>query len=91
MVKLIFQDARLIESMTGTLVNSSTQLRMSPFHTPAYSNDILKTRFLFFVTLLIQFTYVFTLIVNIGNIVLEKQTKMKEYLKLLGVKWYVIW
>ncbi len=77
-------DARLIESMTGTFVNSTAQLRMSPFHSPAYSNDILKTRFIFFTGLLMQFTYVFTLIVNIGNMVVEKQSKMKEYLKLLG-------
>ena len=66
-------------------------VRISQFFCPTYNNDIFKTRFSFFILLLITIAYLFTLVVNLGNIIVEKQTKMKEYLKLVGIKWYAIW
>lgn len=84
-------DSVIIESLTGTAVNTSTQIKVNRFHCPSYTFDIFKTRFSFFPVLLIQFAYMFSLVVNVGSIILEKSSKMKEYLKLLGVRWYNLW
>lgn len=84
-------DSVIIEALTGTAVNTSTQVKVNRFHCPSYTFDIFKTRFSFFPVLLIQFAYMFSLVVNVGSIILEKSSKMKEYLKLLGVKWYNLW
>jgi hypothetical protein len=70
-------DMTLIMYSTGTYVNASTQVQIQNYFCPEYKNDILKSRFSFFITILIQFAYIFTLIVNIGNIIIEKETKMK--------------
>jgi hypothetical protein len=51
----------------------------------------MKATYSFLVPIIISFAFLFTIIVTIGNIVAEKQSKMKEYLKLVGIKWYVIW
>ena len=40
-------------------------------------NDQLKSQFSFIVPLIIELSYIFTLLVNIGVIVNEKTTKMK--------------
>ena len=84
-------DSVIIESLTGTAINTSTQVKFNRFHCPAFTFDILYSRFGFFPILLIQFTYLFSLVVNVGSIILEKSTKMKEYLKLLGISWYNLW
>ena len=44
---------------------------------PTYDNDIFKSRFSFFPLVIIQIAYLFTLIVTLGNIIVEKQSKMK--------------
>jgi hypothetical protein len=44
-----------------------------------------------FITIIINVAFLFTILVNINKIIDEKLTKMKEYLKLVGVKWYTIW
>jgi hypothetical protein len=50
---------------------------MAQFHCLEYENDIFKSRFSFFPLILICLAYIFTLIVNLGNIITEKQSKMK--------------
>ena len=72
-------------------MSDPTLVRTAQFNCPSYNDDIFKTRFSFFAVLLITIAYLFTLVVNLGNIIVEKQTKMKEYLKLVGIKWYTIW
>ena len=75
-------DAKIIESLTGTAVNATSQVLTLRYHCPESSIDVFKTRFSFFVAILLQFTYVFTLVVNIGNLIVEKQTKMKVNYKI---------
>lgn len=53
--------------------------------------DPIKTMFSFMVPILISLSYLVTFIVNVSNIIIEKETKMKEYLRLIGVKSTVIW
>jgi ATP-binding cassette, subfamily A (ABC1), member 3 len=64
---------------------------MGRYQCPDFLKDDLSMGYKFFIYILIIVAYIFTLIVNLGNIVLEKQTKMKEYLRLVGVKWYIMW
>jgi hypothetical protein len=84
-------DLALITSISNINMSDPTLVRMAQFHCPSYNFDIFKTRFSFFAILLTTIAYLFTLVVNLGNIIVEKQTKMKEYLKLVGIKWYTIW
>jgi ATP-binding cassette, subfamily A (ABC1), member 3 len=53
--------------------------------------DQLKARFSFFPSIIVALAFLITMIRNLGSIVVEKQSKMKEYLRLVGVKWYSIW
>lgn len=55
---------------------------MAQYNCPGYNNDIFNTRFLFFPVVLIEFAFIFTLIVNLGNIINEKQSKMRVNLKI---------
>nr|QUF59430.1 ATP-binding cassette transporter Abca3-like2 [Brachionus angularis] len=85
-------DFSLISNITGIYLNNNTkQVKFVQYDCPEYDNDIFKTRFSFFPLIIVQIAFLFTLIVNLGNIIVEKQTKMKEYLKLVGIKWYVMW
>ena len=77
--------------MTSATMNDATQVKSLQYFCPGYDSDIFKTNFAFFPVIIIQISFLFTLIVNLGNIIVEKQTKMKEYLKMVGIKWYVIW
>ena len=72
-------------------MNDTTQVKSLQYFCPGYDNDVFKTNFAFFPVIIIQISFLFTLIVNLGNIIVEKQTKMKEYLKMVGIKWYAIW
>lgn len=67
------------------------KLKLTQIPCQSYYRDEIKARFGFFFSIIIAITFIFTLIVNIGNMIVEKETKMKEYLKLVGVKWYIIW
>ena len=81
----------LINRITSTTINDPTQIKSLKYFCPGYDSDVLKSTFAFFSVIIIQIAFLFTLIVNLGNIIVEKQTKMKEYLKMVGIKWYVIW
>jgi hypothetical protein len=61
------------------------------FNCPDFAKDDMKSVFGFFVPLLISVAFMLTALVTIGNIVGEKSTKLKEYLKLIGIKYYAMW
>ena len=61
------------------------------YYCPSYTFDIFKSNFSFFLVIIIEMAYLFTFLINLKNIIVEKETKMKEYLKLVGIKWYSIW
>lgn len=67
----------IIENVSGTKIDTSSQVLLRRFDCPTSDIDILKNRFSFFLTILIEAAYVFTLIVNLGYIIVEKETKMK--------------
>ena len=55
---------------------------MAQFNCPGYNDDPLKSVFSFFPMMLIEFAFIFTLIVNLGSMVNEKQSKMRvKYIK----------
>ena len=56
-----------------------------------YVDDMMKSTFTFFITIFINVAFLFSILVNINKIIDEKSTKMKEYLKLIGIKWYTLW
>ena len=70
-------DSKIIESVTGRKIDAVSQVLSHRYNCPASDFDILKKQFSFFIIILIQFAYVFTLIVNLGYMITEKQTKMK--------------
>jgi len=61
------------------------------FSCPGFYSDLLITYFSFFVPVLVSLAYLATFIINVSNIIVEKETKMKEYLRLVGVRPSVIW
>ena len=61
------------------------------FKCPSYVQDEFSSTFSFFLPILISIAFMFSAVISIGNIVVEKETKMREYLKLMGIKWYALW
>nr|UOU03315.1 ATP-binding cassette subfamily A3-like 2 [Brachionus rubens] len=84
-------DMSLISVISGISIFDLEQIKIAQFNCPGYDNDIFKSRFSFFPLVIIQISFLFTLIVTLGNIIVEKQTKMKEYLKLVGIKSAAMW
>ncbi len=84
-------DLQLIDQLTGTRLTNPDLLRTAQFNCPAYVQDDMISFFGFFITIIMTVSYMFTMLVTVGNTVTEKATKMKEYLKLIGVKWQAIW
>ncbi|CAF0703608.1 unnamed protein product [Brachionus calyciflorus] len=84
-------DLTLISVVTGLNLTEFEQVKISQLNCPGYDNDIFKSRFSFFPLVIIQISFLFTLIVTLGNIITEKQSKMKEYLKLVGIKSSAMW
>ena len=52
----------------------------------SYVEDELKATFAFFIPIIINIAFLFTFLINVNNIIVEKQSKMKEYLKLVTYK-----
>ncbi len=77
--------------MTSEPMNNTQQVKSQIFYCPSYNDDFFKQNFSFLLSVLIQIPYLLTLLVTLKNIIMEKETKMKEYLKLMGIKWYSIW
>lgn len=62
----------------GTFVlNSNGKVKIKQFDCPEYYKDEIKSSFSFINALIIEIAFLFTLLMNVGNMVLEKQTKMK--------------
>nr|APD26547.1 ATP-binding cassette transporter subfamily A member 3-like X1 protein [Brachionus koreanus] len=84
-------DIQLIAKMTGTKIRNINMVKTMPFYCPDFEQDELLSTFSFFPSLLISVAFMFTSVFTTGNIVAEKANKMKEYLKLVGIKWYAIY
>lgn len=81
-------DLIIINRLGGS---TPTTAKISQFDCTAYDNDIFHGTFSFFVIILVALSFMFTMLINLKNIIVEKETKMKEYLKIVGIKWYSIW
>ena len=64
---------------------------MSTYSCPDYEMDFLKTYLQFFPPVIASFAFLVTFLVTISSIIREKESKMKEYLRLIGVNPVVIW
>nr|UOU03314.1 ATP-binding cassette subfamily A3-like 1 [Brachionus rubens] len=84
-------DLQLIANMTGTRIQNNNLVKLLQYYCPDFEQDELLSTFSFFPSLLISVAFMFTSVFTIGNIVAEKANKMKEYLKLVGIKWYAIY
>nr|UOU03317.1 ATP-binding cassette subfamily A3-like 4 [Brachionus rubens] len=83
-------DQVLIETVSNKPFNS-TLVTVGSFSCPEYVDDIMKSQMGFFTSLLISLAFMVTFLVTVSSIIAEKESKMKEYLRLLGVKPVVIW
>ena len=70
-------DFSLIQQHSSITMNDPQQIKIQAIDCPGYNNDDLKSQFGFLVPIIIEIAYMFTLLINIGNIVAEKQSKMK--------------
>lgn len=70
-------DQVIISLLTGVTLNDPTMVKIQPFNCQQYYNDLVNARFSFLPPLVITLAFLFTVIVTVGNIVVEKQTKMK--------------
>lgn len=84
-------DLGVIEKLTGTKIDNPNLLKIGQYNCPSYIQDDMISFFAFFITIVVVVAYMFTMLVTVGNTVSEKASKMKEYLKLIGVKWQAIW
>nr|QUF59429.1 ATP-binding cassette transporter Abca3-like1 [Brachionus angularis] len=84
-------DTQLISNLTQSKIYNNNLLKLTQFDCPDYEQDELESTFAFFPPLLISIAFIFTSVFTIGNIVAEKSSKMKEYLKLVGIRWYTIY
>ncbi|RNA24891.1 ATP-binding cassette sub-family A member 3-like, partial [Brachionus plicatilis] len=84
-------DLSLISEVTGLGLDEIEPIKIAQYFCPGYDNDIFKSRFSFFPLVIIQIAFLFTTIVTLGSIINEKQAKMKEYLKLVGIKNIAMW
>ena len=57
-------------------------MKIKQFDCVGFKRDELKARFAFFPPIIIDVAFLFTLIVTIGKIIAEKETKMKVNIKL---------
>ena len=67
------------------------KIKIQQFDCPSYHRDDLKSSFNFIIPLIIELAFMFTLVINVGNIVTERHSKMKELLQISGIKWYAYW
>ena len=70
-------DLTLIELYSGGKDMSTNQVYSNQFHCPGYDDDIFKTNFAFLSFVIITTAFLFTLVVNLGQIIMEKESKMK--------------
>lgn len=84
-------DLEIIDKLTGTKIDNPNLLRIAQYNCPSYIQDDMISFFAFFITIVVVVAYMFTMLVTVGNTVSEKASKMKEYLKLIGVRWQAIW
>jgi hypothetical protein len=47
------------------------------FNCPELTDDMFKSKYSFFIVVIIAIGFLFTLLVNVKNIIVEKETKMK--------------
>jgi hypothetical protein len=84
-------DLSIIETQTNHEFVNADLVKISQLPCQAYIEDELKATFAFFIPIIINIALLFSFLVNINNIIVEKKSKMKEYLKLVGIKFHVIW
>lgn len=73
------------------LVKKLSSMTEGKYLCPSYTSDTLKTMFSFFMPCLVSLAFLSTFIINTNNMIVEKESKMKEYLKLVGVRPVVTW
>jgi hypothetical protein len=70
-------DMQIIEAQTGTVLNNVQMVKVMQLPCQSYDNDSLKSRFLFFLTIIVDIIYILTVLVTIRNMINEKETKMR--------------
>ena len=70
-------DQVIISTLTGVILNDPTLVKIQQYNCYSYISDQLKSKFGFLPPILVVITFLFTAIVTVGNIVVEKQSKMK--------------
>ena len=82
-------DMSLVQQYSSVSMRDATQIKIEALNCPKHSIDELKSTFNFLTAVLIEIAFVFTLLSNLTYMVGEKQSKMKEYLGIMGIKWYI--
>lgn len=82
-------DMSLIQQYSSISMRDATQVKIEALNCPKHSIDELKSTFSFLTGVIIEISFIFTLISSLTYMVGEKQSKMKEYLGIMGIKWHI--
>ncbi len=82
-------DFAYIQSFNSSFNNISLELKRFPF--PPYNDDKFVAIIAAFLPFIIVLSFVFTVIITAKQIVYEKETGLKEAMKLMGMKPWVYW
>lgn len=82
-------DFSLIQQYSDNPMRDPEQVKIQALGCIPYAIDELKSTFGFLSAVLLEIAFLFTLLTNVSYIVEEKQSKMKEYLGIVGIRSYI--
>ncbi|XP_019855200.1 PREDICTED: ATP-binding cassette sub-family A member 3-like [Amphimedon queenslandica] len=82
-------DEAIVEHTTGLPVDVNVQVRQFPY--PPYRRDIFLTIVDFILPLFVILSFIYSAGVFVKELVLEKETRIRETMKIMGLSNWVLW
>ncbi|XP_076337701.1 ATP binding cassette subfamily A member 3 isoform X2 [Tachypleus tridentatus] len=81
----------VIECITNENVGDNLQLQMQRYPYPPYDNDPFLLALQFFFPMILIFSFIYPALNIVKNIVIEKEKRLKESMKMMGLKTWLHW